>query len=248
MTLPQSALPQRRGPDHARRHGDLRRSRAARPQVEVAVLRGTPVEHPKYKASACSAQASTSRISITAASVSVVPSARHGLRQQALPRASACRRRRPTSSAARRSRSRGSRRSRPSRSAAAARSCSPWTTCSPRDAFLTLPARKEGIIPGAANMRCRARSATASPARRSSTNGGSTATAGGPPDLRRDRRAGQHGCRDRRRGDRSLTSSGVVSAASNRRAFRITQEPLDMFRATSRSMRASRPIATSARR
>ena len=27
-----------------------------------------------------------------------------------------------------------------------------------------------------------------------------------------------------------LTSSGVVSAASNRRAFRITQEPLDMFR------------------
>ena len=28
-----------------------------------------------------------------------------------------------------------------------------------------------------------------------------------------------------------LTNSGVVSAASNRRAFRITQEPLDMFRA-----------------
>jgi thioesterase DpgC len=27
-----------------------------------------------------------------------------------------------------------------------------------------------------------------------------------------------------------LTSSGVVSAASNRRAFRITQEPLEMFR------------------
>ena len=27
-----------------------------------------------------------------------------------------------------------------------------------------------------------------------------------------------------------LTSSGVVSAASNRRAFRVTQEPLDMFR------------------
>jgi thioesterase DpgC len=29
---------------------------------------------------------------------------------------------------------------------------------------------------------------------------------------------------------KGLTSSGVVSAASNRRAFRITQEPLDMFR------------------
>jgi thioesterase DpgC len=29
---------------------------------------------------------------------------------------------------------------------------------------------------------------------------------------------------------KGLTSSGVVSAASNRRAFRITQEPLDVFR------------------
>ena len=28
-----------------------------------------------------------------------------------------------------------------------------------------------------------------------------------------------------------LTTSGVVSAASNRRAIRIAQEPLDMFRA-----------------
>ena len=27
-----------------------------------------------------------------------------------------------------------------------------------------------------------------------------------------------------------LTGSGVVSAAGNRRAFRVTQEPLDMFR------------------
>ena len=29
---------------------------------------------------------------------------------------------------------------------------------------------------------------------------------------------------------KGLTSSGVVSAASNRRAFRISQEPLEMFR------------------
>ena len=28
----------------------------------------------------------------------------------------------------------------------------------------------------------------------------------------------------------SLTGSGVVSAASNRRAFRVAQEPLDLFR------------------
>jgi thioesterase DpgC len=30
---------------------------------------------------------------------------------------------------------------------------------------------------------------------------------------------------------KGLTNSGVVSAAGNRRAFRVTQEPLDMFRA-----------------
>jgi thioesterase DpgC len=30
---------------------------------------------------------------------------------------------------------------------------------------------------------------------------------------------------------KGLTSSGVVSAAGNRRAIRIAQEPLDMFRA-----------------
>jgi len=36
-----------------------------------------------------------------------------------------------------------------------------------RDAYLTLPARKEGIIPGAANCACRASSATASRDRRS---------------------------------------------------------------------------------
>jgi thioesterase DpgC len=29
---------------------------------------------------------------------------------------------------------------------------------------------------------------------------------------------------------KGLTSSGVVSAAGNRRAFRVTQEPFDMFR------------------
>jgi len=28
----------------------------------------------------------------------------------------------------------------------------------------------------------------------------------------------------------NFTGSGIVSAASNRRAFRVTQEPLDLFR------------------
>jgi (3,5-dihydroxyphenyl)acetyl-CoA 1,2-dioxygenase len=99
-----------------------------------------------------------------------------------------------------------------------------------RSAFLTLPARKEGIIPGAANMRM--------------------------PRFTGDRIARQAVQYERRlecdspegrlicdeivpTGDMDaaiervvsgLTSSGVVSAASNRRAFRITQEPLEMFR------------------
>jgi thioesterase DpgC len=100
-----------------------------------------------------------------------------------------------------------------------------------RSAFLTLPARKEGIIPGAANMRL--------------------------PRFVGDRIARQAIQYERRlecdspegrmicdelvelgamddaidRVVKGLTNSGVVSAAGNRRAFRVTQEPLDMFRA-----------------
>jgi (3,5-dihydroxyphenyl)acetyl-CoA 1,2-dioxygenase len=99
------------------------------------------------------------------------------------------------------------------------------------NAFLTLPARKEGIIPGAANMRL--------------------------PRFTGDRLARQAIQYERRiecdspegrlicdeivepgtmdaaveRVVLGLTSSGVVSAASNRRAFRVTQEPFDTFRA-----------------
>jgi len=100
-----------------------------------------------------------------------------------------------------------------------------------RDAFMTLPARKEGIIPGAANMRL--------------------------PRFTGDRIARQAILYERRlecdspegrlicdeivapgtmdeaieRAIAAFTSSGAVSAAGNRRALRITQEPLDAFRA-----------------
>jgi thioesterase DpgC len=97
-------------------------------------------------------------------------------------------------------------------------------------AFMTLPARKEGIIPGAANMRLPravgdriARQAIQYERR-----------------LECDSPEGRLICDEIvETGDMAaaidrvvagLTSSGVVSAASNRRAFRITQEPLDMFR------------------
>jgi thioesterase DpgC len=100
-----------------------------------------------------------------------------------------------------------------------------------RDAFLTLPARKEGIIPGAANMRLPrftgdriARQAIQyerrlpcdSPEGRLVCD--EIVPTGGMDAALEQVVAG-------------LTSSGVVSAAGNRRAIRITQEPFDAFRA-----------------
>jgi thioesterase DpgC len=99
-----------------------------------------------------------------------------------------------------------------------------------QDAFMSLPARKEGIIPGAANLRL--------------------------PRFTGDRIARQAIMAERRfdcdsaegrlicdevvpqsdmdgaleRVVAKLTGSGVVSAAANRRAFRIAQEPFDLFR------------------
>src|SRR5271165_6238959 len=100
-----------------------------------------------------------------------------------------------------------------------------------RDAFLTLPARKEGIIPGAANMRLPrftgdriARQAIQYERR-----------------LECDSAEGKLICDEVVAPDAmdaaitrvvaGLTNSGVVSAAGNRRAFRVTQEPFDAFRA-----------------
>ena len=98
------------------------------------------------------------------------------------------------------------------------------------DAYATLPARKEGIVPGAANLRL--------------------------PRFVGDRIARQAVMAERRidfagpegrllcdevvrpqemdaaleRAIARLTGSGVVSAAGNRRAFRVAQEPLELFR------------------
>ena len=97
-------------------------------------------------------------------------------------------------------------------------------------AFMTLPARKEGIIPGAANMRLPravgdriARQAIQYERRLEcdSTEGRlicDEIVKSGDMDAALDRVV------------RCLTSSGVVNATSNRRAFRISQEPLEMFR------------------
>ena len=98
------------------------------------------------------------------------------------------------------------------------------------DAYMTLPARKEGIIPGAANMRMWrftgdkiARQAIMSGRRLDcdTPEGRMICDEIVPPaemDAALDRVIA------------SFTDSGVVSAAGNRRAFRVAEEPLDQFR------------------
>jgi (3,5-dihydroxyphenyl)acetyl-CoA 1,2-dioxygenase len=98
------------------------------------------------------------------------------------------------------------------------------------NAYMTLPARKEGIIPGAANMRMWrftgdriARQAILSGRR-----------------VDCDTPEGRMICDEIAAPDEmdtaldrviaSFTDSGIVSAAGNRRAIRVAQEPLDQFR------------------
>jgi thioesterase DpgC len=98
------------------------------------------------------------------------------------------------------------------------------------DAYMTLPARKEGIIPGAANLRL-TRFVGARLARQAilmgrrfdcdSPEGRMICDVVVPPGE--VEAAVMKVCDD-------FTSSGVVSAASNRRAFRVGEESLDDFR------------------
>ena len=99
-----------------------------------------------------------------------------------------------------------------------------------RDAYLTLPARKEGIIPGAANLRLTrfvgariARQAVMAELRIDCDSAAGRMICdelAGPAEMDAALRAVVA----------RLTGSGVVSAAGNRRAFRISEEPLDSFR------------------
>jgi (3,5-dihydroxyphenyl)acetyl-CoA 1,2-dioxygenase len=98
------------------------------------------------------------------------------------------------------------------------------------DAFLTLPARKEGIIPGAANLRL-PRFTGDRIARQAIQN---------ERKLICDSPEGRLICDEIVPADAmdaaiervadGLTNSGAVGAIGNRRAFRVAQEPLDMFR------------------
>ncbi|QEL22894.1 enoyl-CoA hydratase/isomerase family protein [Bosea sp. F3-2] len=98
------------------------------------------------------------------------------------------------------------------------------------DAYMTLPARKEGIIPGIANLRL------------SRFVGDRTARQAVMYDKRLDCDSpeGRLVCDEVVPAKEiegalanvieRLTTSGVVSTSSNRRAFRIAHEPLDLFR------------------
>ncbi len=98
------------------------------------------------------------------------------------------------------------------------------------DAYLTLPARKEGIIPGAANLRM-TRFTGARIAREAILYG---------RRLDCDSAEGRLMCdevvtpaeMDAALGQviANFTESGVVSAAGNRRTLRMGEEPLDLFR------------------
>jgi thioesterase DpgC len=103
-------------------------------------------------------------------------------------------------------------------------------TIAASDAYLTLPARKEGIIPGAANLRLPrfvgdriARQAILAERRIdcASPEGRMICDEIVPGNAMDEAIA---------RTVHSLTSSGVVSAAGNRRGFRAGEEPLDAFR------------------
>ena len=100
-----------------------------------------------------------------------------------------------------------------------------------RGCRLYLPARKEGIIPGASNLRL-ARSVGDRLARQAILSGLEFEAGMPHGDLLVDEVVGSADDMDAAIGARveALTSSGLVNAAANRRAMRVGVEPLDVFR------------------
>jgi thioesterase DpgC len=99
-----------------------------------------------------------------------------------------------------------------------------------RNAFLTLPARKEGIIPGAANMRMPR--FVGDRITRQAIQFERRLECDSPEGRLICDEIVEPGAMDAavERVVAGLTNSGVVSAAGNRRAIRVAQEPFDMFR------------------
>jgi thioesterase DpgC len=100
-----------------------------------------------------------------------------------------------------------------------------------RNAYLTLPARKEGIIPGAANLRLWR--FTGDRIARQAIMYGRRLDCDSPEGRLICDEVVEPAAMDAAIAGvvDGFTNSGMVSAASNRRAFRVAQEPLDAFRA-----------------
>src|SRR3954470_13893636 len=98
------------------------------------------------------------------------------------------------------------------------------------NAYMTLPARKEGIIPGAANMRMWR--FTGDKISRQAILSGRRLDCDTPEGRMICDEVVPPGDMDAAlaRVIASFTDSGIVSAAGNRRAIRVAQEPLDLFR------------------
>jgi thioesterase DpgC len=100
-----------------------------------------------------------------------------------------------------------------------------------RGARLFLPARKEGILPGASNLRLQ-RSVGDRIARRAILSGLEFEAGTPNGDLLIDETVDSEEEMDAAIAARvaALTDSGLVNAAGNRRALRVGAEPLDLFR------------------
>ena len=99
-----------------------------------------------------------------------------------------------------------------------------------RGSKLYLPARKEGIIPGVSNLRL-PRSVGDRAARQAILSGREWTAGDADAELLIDEVV-EPGAMDEAIAARvqALTSSGLVNAAANRRALRVGEEPLDIFR------------------
>jgi thioesterase DpgC len=99
-----------------------------------------------------------------------------------------------------------------------------------RGSRLYLPARKEGIIPGASNLRL-PRSVGDRAARQAILSGREWTAGDHDASLLVDEVI-EPGAMDAAIDSRvtQLTGSGLINAAANRRALRVGQEPLNLFR------------------
>jgi thioesterase DpgC len=99
-----------------------------------------------------------------------------------------------------------------------------------RDAFMSLPARKEGLVPGLANMRLPR--LTGDRIARQAIQSERRLDCNSPEGRLICDEVVEPGTMDAavERVAHALSSSGLLSAAANRRAFRLAQEPLDLFR------------------